>query len=334
MVSGVVHVQEEVVRGSRSSTRIHSLRMPPKRGERGRSSRGGTAQAPPPVARPPGASRFAPSASYIASHSTAPPPPPVQPVSYSGYPVATAQLGATYAIPAGPPVVHQPPPALFHRPTPPPPPASYPSYAGTQSGPAAYPARGPGPAFVPAPPGAPPAAAWRQLAFVTSAIPREMTDDYTSQLLHNPPCTSDKRTVERPRSLPSTPAPLDQLPLLHTLPPTLPAHRLPPTLLHHDLRPRPPNLPARLRFLLPPPLLSSIYPLRPCPRPFPHPPLRQDPLHLLHQRPRRSQLTRLPRPSPLQTIPQNPRSRLPRLHLRPTSPSPSSLRSLWRTRRQ
>ncbi|BGO90518.1 hypothetical protein NBRC10512_005235 [Rhodotorula toruloides] len=134
--------------------------MPPKRGERGRSSRGGTAQAPPPVARPPGASRFAPSASYIASHSTAPPPPPVQPVSYSGYPVATAQLGATYAIPAGPPVVHQPPPALFHRPTPPPPPASYPSYAGTQSGPAAYPARGPGPAFVPAPPGAPPAAAW------------------------------------------------------------------------------------------------------------------------------------------------------------------------------
>ncbi|KAK4334157.1 Vacuolar protein-sorting-associated protein 60 [Rhodotorula toruloides] len=159
VVSGVVLVQEEVARGFRSSIRSHTLRMPPKRGERGRSSRGGLAQALPPVARPPGASRFAPSASYIASHSSAPPPPPVQPVAYSGYPMGSAQLGTHYPVPAGPPVVPQPPPALLHRPAPPPPPAPYASYAEPQPGPAAYSGRGPGPAFVPAPT-APPKAAW------------------------------------------------------------------------------------------------------------------------------------------------------------------------------
>ncbi|GEM12768.1 hypothetical protein Rt10032_c26g6785 [Rhodotorula toruloides] len=134
--------------------------MPPKRGERGKGSRGEHSPAPHPAARPPGGARFAPSASYIASHSTAPPTPPVQPVTYSGYAVPPAQPGAhSHVVEGQQPVVPQHPPAFVHRPSHQPPPAGYTGHAGAQPGPVTYPGRGPGPAYVPAP-AAPPKAAW------------------------------------------------------------------------------------------------------------------------------------------------------------------------------
>ncbi|BGP30982.1 hypothetical protein JCM10296v2_002746 [Rhodotorula toruloides] len=269
--------------------------MPPKRGERGRSSRGGTANAPPPAARPPGASRFAPSASYIASHSTAPPPPPVQPVAYAGYPVASEQLGAHYSVPAGPSVVTQPLPALFHRPPPPPPPAPYAGYAGAHSGPTAYPARGPGPAFVPAPTGAPPKAAWpppqpaaygRQTYSRTPSVPpvesapsrptpppsHAPSDPASASTAAHPPSaqlSASSTQFSRPPSVPPAPAAFQYL-SASAIPATVRASAAAPR-----LAPPPPPAPATATANSPPAAAApankdskpSIVPVVPSPSP-------------------------------------------------------------------